>query len=92
MSIFKGKEIRLLKARVNNNEERLTRLECKHPEQCFMDYRRNKNDPWCGGHIECTNCGKLIKQLTNEIEFLIDDFGWNGNPCSNKCICNRKLN
>jgi len=38
MSIFKGKEIRLLKANVEHNQERLMRLECDHTEVCYYDY------------------------------------------------------
>jgi len=70
MSIFKGKEVRLLKARVDNNERRLMQLECEHTTQYFKDYRQNESDPWYGGEVICGDCGKLIKQFSDEVEFL----------------------
>jgi len=70
MSIFKGKEVRSLKARVDNNERRLMQLECEHTTQYFKDYRQNESDPWYGGEVICGDCGKLIKQFHDEFEFL----------------------
>jgi len=70
MSIFKGKEVRSLKARVDNNERRLMQMECEHTRQYFKDYRKDKSDPWQGGCVMCRDCGKLIKQFHDEVEFL----------------------
>lgn len=69
MSIFKGKEVRLLKARVDNNERRLMQM-CKHTEQRFIDYRRDKSDPWYGGRVICGDCDEVIREFINEAEFL----------------------
>jgi len=70
MSIFKGKEVRSLKARVDNNERRLMQMECEHTTQYFKDYRQDESDPWQGGCVMCGDCGKLIKRFYDEVEFL----------------------
>lgn len=70
MSIFKGKEVRLLKARVDNNNRRLTEMECKHIEKAFYDYRQDRKMPWYGGNTICRNCGKMIREFSDETEFL----------------------
>ena len=70
MSIFKGKEIRLLMKRVDNNERRLKQLECEHTEIAFEDYQQSKSYPWCGADMRCTDCGKLIRHFDNINEFL----------------------
>ena len=69
MSVFKGKEVRLLKARVDNNERRLTEMECKHTERYFMDHRRDKSDPWDGGQVICGDCKKLINNIVMKLNF-----------------------
>ncbi len=69
MSIFKGEEVRLLKARVDENERRLMQM-CKHTEQRFIDYRRDKSDPWYGGRVICGDCDEIIREFINEAEFL----------------------
>ena len=81
MSIFKGKEIRLLRESINerfkDNEERLKQLECEHhhekkfqEEKGYQIYNSNAIIVWQRGQLKCAECGKMLMRFDNEIEYL----------------------
>jgi len=66
MSIFKGKQIRLLKAKVDCLEKQMKQVKCEHEDVMFSPW----DSHYSMGYIKCRSCDKMLKEFRDESEFL----------------------